>query len=286
MRYTPIEAVFLALWASLAVLAAAFPHAGFFPLCVVGGLPFVMRRIFWPRRARRTDLAMACAVPVAFRIFWLPMNLITAGTPKTVDSQLNAIDFGVSARLWHAAEANVWVNAAFAAIYASLPIAIMLGLFLAGPRQRQLVGAIVYGAILALPFYGAFPAVGPAHLKDPHAWRNCMPSMHLTWALLIAFNLRGKARTVAGLFAALTALATIATGEHYLPDLIAAVPLAVLVDWLAAQNGDRTTPAEEMKGRNAMLPETGSCQIALSNQVTDRTTHGIETGKLTDWRSP
>jgi hypothetical protein len=36
MRYTPIEAVFLALWASLAVLAAAFPHAGFFPLCVVG----------------------------------------------------------------------------------------------------------------------------------------------------------------------------------------------------------------------------------------------------------
>lgn len=254
MPYAPIDIFNLALWASLAVLAAAFPHTGFFPLCVAGGVPFVMRRIFWPLRACRTDLAMACAVPIAFKVFWLPMNLINALTPRTIDAQLNVIDCGVSTRLWHAVVPNVWLNTAFTAIYEGFPIAIMLSLFLAGPRLKQLVNAMVCGAILAFPFYLTFPAEGPAHLGDPSAWRNCMPSMHLTWALLLAFNLRGKPRIVAGVFAALTALATLATGEHYLPDLIVAVPLAFLLNWLAAQNSNVITPLEEMKGRSAVLP--------------------------------
>ena len=80
-------------------------------------------------------------------------------------------------------------------------------------------------------FYFLFPTVGPGHfdwanqMPMPHAPENCMPSMHLTWAFLIAMNLRSKPlRIVLWVYAVLIAVATLAPREHYLIDLIAALP--------------------------------------------------------------
>lgn len=60
---------------------------------------------------------------------------------------------------------------------------------------------------------------------------NCMPSLHLSAALIVLFLCakRRPHRTAAICFVLLTALATLSTGEHYLIDLIVAFPFALLV---------------------------------------------------------
>ena len=106
--------------------------------------------------------------------------------------------------------------------------------------------ASVIGAIAALPFYLAIPAVGPQYsfsgfprgsatpMPAGPFPRNCFPSMHLCWALLIFLNAKSRAwRIVAALYAVLTAVVTVASGEHYVVDIIAAVPFAFAVQCLA-----------------------------------------------------
>jgi hypothetical protein len=58
--------------------------------------------------------------------------------------------------------------------------------------------------------------------------------MHLTWALLIALNARSTwLRVALWIYAALMLIATLALREHYLIDLIAAVPYTFAVQWMA-----------------------------------------------------
>ena len=66
----------------------------------------------------------------------------------------------------------------------------------------------------------------------PTAPRNSLPSLHFAWALLILWSLKpGQrlARLLAVLFVIATVLATLGSGEHYLVDLIVAVPFATSV---------------------------------------------------------
>ena len=72
--------------------------------------------------------------------------------------------------------------------------------------------------------------------------RNAMPSMHMTWALLVwwsAGELTPLARVIASGFAMLTFLATLGYGEHYLVDLIVAVPFALLIEAICALPRER-----------------------------------------------
>jgi hypothetical protein len=58
--------------------------------------------------------------------------------------------------------------------------------------------------------------------------------MHLTWALLIAINAHsGGLRLGLWVYVALMVVATLALREHYLVDLIAAVPSTLAIQWLA-----------------------------------------------------
>jgi hypothetical protein len=86
-----------------------------------------------------------------------------------------------------------------------------------------------------------FPSVVPSAAAlampavIPGVPRNCMPSLHTAWALLVfwqsrAFGWRGLVFGV--LFLVLTALATLGFALHYLVDLIAAVPFAVALQAL------------------------------------------------------
>ena len=99
--------------------------------------------------------------------------------------------------------------------------------------------AILLGGTLCFAFYGLFPAVGPGHYDWTHqaplsAPDNCMPSMHLTWALLIAINARSlRLRLGLWIYVGLTVASTLALREHYLVDLIAAVPYTIAIQWLA-----------------------------------------------------
>lgn len=83
-----------------------------------------------------------------------------------------------------------------------------------------------------------FPSVVPSSAAlvmppvIPGVPRNCMPSLHTAWALLVfwqsrAFGLRGS--VLGAFFLALTALATLGFALHYLVDLLAAGPFAVAI---------------------------------------------------------
>lgn len=89
-------------------------------------------------------------------------------------------------------------------------------------------------------FSGEFPYSMPTPLEVtaaqvviPPAYRNGMPSMHLTGALLVwmlAIGLRHRVAILASTFLVLgTAWATLAMGEHYVLDLIVAFPYAAFL---------------------------------------------------------
>ena len=78
-------------------------------------------------------------------------------------------------------------------------------------------------AAQAIPL-GAFP-------------RNAMPSVHIAWTLLLMWHLptrQALVRLGAFVFLVLTTLATLGLGEHYLIDLVLAVPLAASAQAICA----------------------------------------------------
>ncbi len=129
-------------------------------------------------------------------------------------------------------------------------IAVLLGISLLTPRFRY---AFVLSALLGYCCYLLVPAVGPRYaivswplLPDLAAIpltvpvnypRNCMPSLHLTWALLMVLNSRQVARPVWRWLIAinlpLTILGTLGLGEHYGVDLLAALPFSVVIWWIS-----------------------------------------------------
>lgn len=118
-------------------------------------------------------------------------------------------------------------------------------------RGYAAFAAMVMSAVLAVPFYSLWPAAGPRYafaswpfrvpaLSTLHILRlaappNCLPSNHMALALLVAaFIWRWRAGRVIGVIhIALTATATLGLGEHYAIDLLAAVPYAIAIYWLA-----------------------------------------------------
>ncbi len=88
-------------------------------------------------------------------------------------------------------------------------------------------------------FKGSFPFVAPPSgavllqmIAIPNVARNCLPSCHLAAALLVLWNLRGARRYVramAGGYLACVVVTTLGFGEHYLIDLVVAVPYALAI---------------------------------------------------------
>jgi hypothetical protein len=135
-------------------------------------------------------------------------------------------------------------------IYMSLMLAISL-LYLALPSstvRRRFVGAVALTCFALLPLYVLFPGAGPVYLlREDFPWRipnmsplhtiflphiplNVAPSGHVTWAVLMFWFARqycGRVVQIAtGVFAVLTAVATLGIGEHYVIDLVLALPFA------------------------------------------------------------
>jgi hypothetical protein len=111
-------------------------------------------------------------------------------------------------------------------------------------EAKRVLFSFCVAPILAAPFYVLFPASGPVYAfpNFPDVYRggagvihiaaapNCIPSLHLSIALL-AFTYLKKWRALVGIHVLLTAIATLGLGEHYLIDLVLAVPFTwVLVE--------------------------------------------------------
>jgi hypothetical protein len=117
--------------------------------------------------------------------------------------------------------------------------------------------ALVVTTIVGFGVYQLFPASGPGYvfhdaypfappalatvvMRQPFpvpAPRNCVPSLHTAWALLLVWSSRGQAAWLRGVttaFLGFTLLATMGFGEHYLPDLVIAVPFTAATQAMVA----------------------------------------------------
>lgn len=164
-------------------------------------------------------------------------ELILTLVPHTMDASLLRIDrkLGFDAlRLfgfmrWHH---TLW--AALQIPYLWLPV--VMAIAWVWEQNYELRRAVLLGGVFCWLLYAAFPAAGPSYFFTgvaDHAPRNCMPSMHLSWALMLALYSRSWIRTLLWMYAAVIAFATLALGEHYIIDLIAAVPYTWAISFIS-----------------------------------------------------
>jgi hypothetical protein len=170
---------------------------------------------------------------------WLPASvllsvpvlvLVTAFTPHTIDASLAALDGGVGRGFLSWALRHPVANDVLFTVYDSLPLAMAAAIGTAPQPQRAGQG-MLQAAAIALPLYAAFPASGPHFVAIHEGFHNCVPSLHFTWASLAAWYAGPRLRLPLFALAALTAVATLTTGEHYAIDLLAALPLIGFVCW-------------------------------------------------------
>jgi hypothetical protein len=210
-------------------------------------------------RAAKREVPLNNLLPLPLAFFTLCVAIVDAivlhFTPHTIDARMLAFDnrwfFNISTATWHWAQMHLLVWDFFYFIYLSLPCVVVLILVdLDAKNCWRLVLVLLMSSICAVPFYLLFPAVGPLHIGATNAHRNCLPSLHVTWAILLWRAAKpGWKRWAMALFVLLTAISTLTTGEHYLIDLIVALPYAAC--WSLAIR--RESGAQSLEGRSRMV---------------------------------
>ena len=188
------------------------------------------------------------------------LQLSTVLLPEAIDTDLIKMDMayhGFAGWLYSSFESTpaAWQTLVYVTYeFLSIFILLMLGLVY---RERKTVSLnalrmLVVPFLLAFALYCFTPVVGPKYAfgeNYPHnlefmlsypagggilispTLRNGMPSMHFTGAMLIVLATACLSRKVwfyaACFFAVLTFIATMAIGEHYLIDLIVAMPFCI-----------------------------------------------------------
>jgi hypothetical protein len=199
--------------------------------------------------------------------------------PKTFDLFLYSFDSSLRVQIsflvgqvFHTWPWLWWVSFAFY-IALPLPLALVYAAHLRHSKSNALAVMIAFLVTgpLGVMFYNMLPACGPIHIFGPaFPWhplstadamrmrvvpilvkgaRNAIPSLHMTWVLLVWWNSKGLprwVRAIALVFVWFTVLATLGTGEHYFIDLVVAFPFSLMVQALCSyslpfRSGERRT---------------------------------------------
>ena len=231
--------------------------------------------------ARRDDFITAVGWLVFSAVAVNLHLLIVKLTFHTLDPALQNIDQRLGfPTLWFESWQRVPVVGQFLLTsYEALPV-VMAAVWL---REQNLTmrRAMLLSGLFCWFFYVACPAVGPRY----YDWaaqtaqvtaRNAMPSMHLTWALLMAFNSPRKWKVVLWSYALVIAASTVILGQHYLVDLIVAVPYAVVMQHIAkagwfrricTYNQIRNRPSSEAVAVEYKMREDTEAFARLRSQV-------------------
>jgi PAP2 superfamily len=202
--------------------------------------------------------------------------------PKTFDLFLYSFDSSLHVQfsflMGQLFSTTQWLRLLCLLVYIALPLPLAL-VYAAHLRRKKenalavMLAFLVTGPIGVL-FYNMLPACGPVHVfGSAFPWhplatadavrmnvvpvllkgaRNAIPSLHMTWVLLVWWNSRGLprwVRTIALLFVIFTAMATLGTGEHYFIDLVVAFPFSLMVQALCSFG----LPFRSGERRNAFL---------------------------------
>lgn len=194
-------------------------------------------------------LLPAFALPLACRLESSLCSTTIDGFLRATDMRLGFRDFALSRYCF----AHHWAFWATVVVYDALPLVMVLA-WIVG-RSKAMLWASLWGAAFALPCYLILPAVGPEYAFSgwpsahstlvgsigPEIPRNCVPSMHAVWSILAAWGVRGAPRVPFAVYALLMAAATVACGEHYIVDVLAAAPFSVIL-WCSFRPPERVTP--------------------------------------------
>jgi len=202
----------------------------------------------------KNTLVTAALVPVLCSLSLWAVSQVSNLTTQTFDFELYRFDraLGIDtfnlARVWRA-HRDVYDASAF--VYNALPLYVSACLALLFRRNSPcgFRGAVIGLGAIGFALYQICPAAGPlyrfpcfpdclpslaalppavAPLRAPAM--NAMPSLHVAWTLLCLYYLWPRGflmRLLAGSVVALTAFATLVSGEHYVVDLVVALPLSV-----------------------------------------------------------
>lgn len=209
------------------------------------------------RLRRVSEFGVAAYFPFVSILVGFILPVTNHFSPYTFDLELLGCDGATGfqpsfflGRLIHGRPA-VWDITA--TIYYALPLAVALLCAARVGQRRGEVGRLLwlFGLMSVVGFclYAVCPATGPiyafrewfpsgapdvsrlslAHLPAPAAPRNAIPSLHFSTALLVFWNTHflRRERWAAGLFLAGTGFAVLALGEHYLTDVVVAVPFSL-----------------------------------------------------------
>lgn len=229
------------------------------PLGLAAGSALVLFARLIGSRAQRKEmsflLALGFLMPMAQQICLLSQRLTTLHL-ETFDNRAYLVDVSLGFNpdaAFRAAQLVDFLPSGLVIVltYTSLTFlmtAVILWKIRANDRSWTIAAAaFVLAGIMGTLLYHALPIAGPRFafpdgIPDPHslssapafldpaAVRNGMPSLHAAWAFLIMMNAGGlprwfKRSTI--VFFATTLVATLATGQHYLVDLIVALPFAL-----------------------------------------------------------
>jgi hypothetical protein len=244
---------------------AGFSFVGLSALAVLG------TRTIWAKAEDRKLLLYGFLPAVLFVASeWTASSLLDITEklhPKTFDLFLYSFDSSLRVQISFLTGQfllkNLWLRTASLAIYISLPLPLALVYASQLRRQKGKALAVMIAFLATGPIgvlcYNMLPACGPVHLfGSAFPWsplstaeamqlnivpvimegaRNAIPSLHMTWVLLVWWNSRGLSRwvrVVAMIYVALTVLATLGTGEHYFIDLVVAFPFSLAVQALSS----------------------------------------------------
>ena len=201
-----------------------------FVLWSIAGAALLALAAVWREEVRTDLLDLAAWLPAATLLSWLPLAATFLLRQHVIDASL---DWGVGRSMMQWAAHHSVCNSALWLAYDMLPFA-MAACMAVSSNPKRVGRVLLLAAVAGFFLYMAFPAVGPGQVGHPKEPRNCMPSLHLAWALMLVY-FSDRFRVWFVVFAALMAVATLTTGQHYLVDLIAAVPFTIFIVWLDAK---------------------------------------------------
>jgi hypothetical protein len=240
----------------------------------IAGFVLIMAVSFFRKTDKYEDL---CAATFIFASVLLmpPMGQVEGFLrPSTVDLQLRLWDLRLGLDGFAVARLcgrYSWICAPLAVVYSGLVFVLAVNWAL--ERSKLFLWAATIGGLLAVPCYMLIPACGPKYAFTGYPWtigrlaeistdpsRNCFPSMHFAWVLLLVLNARSGMWKALGLaYCFLMIFATVGGGEHYFVDLIAAVPFTLAVqsitEWLWLMRGrQRVETGTAIDGLNTGSP--------------------------------
>jgi PAP2 superfamily len=260
--------------------------AGFFGLASLVVLAGQVCRLRGAEQDRKLRTLMAGSV-FGFSALFIAviLNWTTRMHPRTYDLYLYTADAGyrlpISRWAGQLVASHGWLAWACGLVYETLPLAVSLVYAYERSGSRpvpvRVLPAFLGGGAAAYLLYNFLPAAGPHYVFGeafPNAMpeaaavklalvplgeaaRNAVPSMHIACALLISWCCAAMPRWVraaAALYLALTVLATLGFGEHYVVDLVAAVPYALALAAICATDvGQALSPANRGRKGAAAL---------------------------------